>query len=254
VAHLYAYFDESGKQSDHAVITMCGFVDGFERWRTFQDKWMRLLRETQLGEFHAAKAIRHSHSYGRMRCGTSDERAEDILPFIREITEGIELGIAFAIDVKAYQSQRFSVLHRAFGINPHNFAFFVTVNSVLSCYKIPRHLTIGLIFDDEEKHAIECYRILKKMKLANPEVRRRITSICFSDDGSTPVLQASDLLAYLTRVEAERRFTGKPYPYGKLFSAFQNLSPTGKHLHFDSGFYDFEELSKYQAWHLENTK
>lgn len=252
MAHLYAHFDESGKYSDHKVITLCGLVDGFKHWIGFQDEWMRLLRDTDLVEFHTARAVRYSRPYGKMQPGKATDRAKDILPFIHKITDWIEVGVAFAVDTTAYQSKRLSVLHHTFGLDPQQFLFFIVVNSLLSYF--PKHLTVGLIFDDEEKSAVECYRILQKMKARNPEVRERITSICFSDDGRTPVLQASDLFAYMTRAEAERYFTGKPYPYEELFSAFKNGSPNGKHIHFDSGFYDEQELLKYQDWHIADAK
>ena len=254
MAHLYAYFDESGKQADHPIVAFSGLVAGFERTRVFQKKWAQLLRSNHVEEFHAVDALRHSKPYGSMKTATADERARDILPFIREITEGLELGISFAVDVKAYQSPTLEFLHQAFGTDPHYFGFFVAINALLTDDEIPRHLTIGLILHDEEKKAIECYRLLKKMKRSNKHVKERITSICFSDDTS-PAVQASDLFAYFTRAEAERRFAGKEYPYGALFSEFENVSKmTGHHLHFSSGFYDAEELSAYQKLYVGQMK
>jgi uncharacterized protein DUF3800 len=101
VAHLFAYFDESGKYKDHPVITFSGFVAGFQQWQNFQDKWNGLLREYKIDAVHTSKAIRYSRPYGNMKaCRTAEDRAKDILPFIREIREGIELGIYFAVDVK----------------------------------------------------------------------------------------------------------------------------------------------------------
>jgi len=252
VARLYAYFDESGKHGDHPIVAFSGFIDGMQGWQDFQRTWDKLLRENQIPEFHTSKAIRYSRPFGIMKPGKPEDRAKDLLPFVKAITEGLELGISFAVDVNAFKSPRFQPLRESFGGDPHYFAFFISINAILSYYGIPKDFTVSLILDDEEEKAHECYRLLKKMKLANEEIRKRIVSICFSDDRQAAPLQASDLFAYITRKEALRRFAGKEYPYRVLHSAFSDVSKeTGNHLHFVSGFYDAEEIAKYQEWHIQ---
>jgi hypothetical protein len=66
LAYLYGYFDESGKHSEHRVVSFGGFVDGFVKWRAFTEKWVQLLRDHQLSDFHAAKLLRHSQPFGNL--------------------------------------------------------------------------------------------------------------------------------------------------------------------------------------------
>lgn len=254
MAHLFAYFDESGKRGEHPIVAFSGFVDGFNQWRVLQEKWLHLLVENGIEEFHASKAIRYSQPYGKMARGNAETRTKNILPFIRAITEELALGIAIAVDVRAYEAAD-PMLHRAYGRDPHYFAFFLAINEILNHPWVKKDHTIGLILDDEEEKCVECYRLLNKLKLANPRVRESIQSICFMSDRNAAPLQTCDLFAYLTRSEAQQRFLRKEYPYRDLFLAFQQVSPnTGKHLHFSGGFYDGPALLEFLEQHLEMVK
>src|SRR5437868_6809827 len=94
MAHLYCYFDESGKHGDHPIVCFNGFVDSFDNWRIFQQRWLYWLKHYGLKELHAVEALRYSQPYGDMKPGSAEERAKNILPFIREIAHWLALGIA----------------------------------------------------------------------------------------------------------------------------------------------------------------
>ena len=253
MAHLYCHLDESGKHTEHPFVSFSGFVDGFEAWRAFQIRWDYWLKFYGLEEFHTVEALRYSQPYGKMQPGTPQDRIKDVLPFVKEIAFGLSLGIAMVVNVEDYR-QAGEVFHRNFGIDPHYFAFARAVNEILVYPPIPKEYEIGLILDDEEAKAMECYRLLKKIKLSNEQVRKRVTSICFSSDrGSIPV-QASDLFAYVTRLEAKRRFMGTEYVYRPLFEAFREVSTEGRHLHFIGHFYNAELLAQYLALVKEQKK
>jgi hypothetical protein len=240
LAHLFAHFDESGKYKEHPIVAFSGFVDGMERWGTFGGKWVQLLRSCQLKDFHAVRALRYSRPYGNLPKGTSQERTSQILPFIKEIVQGISLGIAVAVDVREYRKVK--ELHRLYGPDPHYFAFAVAINIILRHFEIPREYTVGLICDDDQEKAIRCYKLLKKLKLNIPEVAKRVTSICFSDDRDTPQVQAADLFAYLSQSEAQRIFAGREYPYQSLFQSFFNVLPSGEYMSLEARFFSENDL------------
>lgn len=240
MAHLYGYFDESGKHADSRVVSFGGFIDGFDKWRAFTGRWVQLLREHQISEFRAAKALRHSQPFGNFPKCTAEERAAQIEPFIREIAGGLSLAVSIAVDVRAYR--RVKELHREFSTDPHYFAFFCMLSLILQYFGIPKAHTIGLIFDDEQRTAVRCYRLLSKLKARIPEVRQLITSICFSDDKDTPQVQAADLFAYLSRAEAARIFTDKPHPYQSLFTSFGQVMANGQHLCMHAQFFSEDAL------------
>jgi Protein of unknown function (DUF3800) len=245
LAHLYAYFDETGGiSSNRPVLVYGGFVDGHVHWTEFYNRWNELLRNYRIQKFRAVEALRYSQSYGTMKPGTAKERAADIIPFIRAISEILEMGVCVAVDINAYMSAD-PIIRDSFSQDPHYFAFYQLIVAMLRHYEIPRRYEIGIICDDEQQKSIRCYEMLKKMKLAYPEVKERVTSICFADDAGFPPLQCADLFAYISRREAEKRFFGMPYEYEELFSEFTRVAPdTGKHLHFISPFNDREALDK----------
>jgi hypothetical protein len=209
VAHIYAYFDESGKKDDHRVVVFAGFAAPAQTVHEFQNRWNGLLREYGIEEFTAKKMLRYSEPCGKMTRFDPEARGREVTRFIREITEGLELGILSAVDVNAFDS--LLDFHPHFGGDPHYLAFYAVIMQMLQHYVIPRKLNIGLICDDEEEKAIACYRLLKRMKSQIPEIRERVVSICFSDSRQYPILQAADLFAYIIRLEAQKRFFGKEY-------------------------------------------
>jgi hypothetical protein len=245
LAHLYVYLDESGKKGEHPIVSFSGLVSTFDQWRAFQTQWDHWLGHYQIPHFHAVEAVRFSRPYGTMEPGTPADRIRDILPFIGAITEGIAMGVAVAVDVRAYESIGGS-LYRRYGQDPHYFAFYNAVAAVLDHYEVPVEATISLICDDDEQTAIRCYRLLKKMKRQYVDIVKRIPSICFNDDKSGGQTQAADLFAYVTRLEAQRKYLGKDYRWHPLFEAFQSGTPQ-RHLHFAGGFYDRADLAAEEA-------
>src|SRR3954454_24793543 len=125
LAQLYAYFDESGTESD-PVIVFSGFIDRFENWRNFQNEWLQLLRRYQIKEFHTRSALRYSQPYGNMKAGDAEQRIGDVLPFVHAITKHLELAVLKAIDVQAYKSAD-PIIHRMFGTDPIYLGFYWTI-------------------------------------------------------------------------------------------------------------------------------
>jgi hypothetical protein len=240
MAHLFAHFDESGKYKDCSIVSFAGLVDGWVRWRAFGEKWTQLLREYQVRDFRAVEALQHSQPFGNRPKGTAEERAGQVAPFIREIVRGVSLAVAVSVDVSAYA--KVQELHRECGEDPHYFAFYMTLSLILQFFAIPKEYTLGLVFDDDEETAMRCYQLLKKLKRNIPEVKERVTSVCFSDDTGTPQIQAADLFAYLSRREAQQIFANKPYPYKNLFNSFGDVLPDGTHMCLHAQFYSEEAL------------
>jgi hypothetical protein len=88
---------------------------------------------------------------------------------------------------------------------------------------------------------MHCYELLKRMKREDPEAKR-ITSICFSDDKDSPQVQAADLFAYLSRLEAMRIFLNQPYDYEILFRSFGEVMADARHLCMEAEFFGEENL------------
>jgi Protein of unknown function (DUF3800) len=239
---LYGHFDESGKYGQHPIVSLSGLVGDFVRWQALTADWTRLLREYELPVLHATEILSPATRFGKLgSAATHEERTAQVEPFIKSVVHKLNgVAIAVAVDVDAYSRVR--ELHRDFTRDPHYFAFFMVVNNLLTHCSIPRRHTVGLIFDDEQEKALRSYRLLKRMKRQIPEVTSRVTSICFSDDRDAPQVQAADLFACLSRLEAMKIFADAPYPYESLFRAFGAVMPTGEHLCMDARFFSAETL------------
>jgi hypothetical protein len=234
MASLYAYFDESGTEHQNPIVAFNGLVDSFDSWRRFGNEWARLLRGYRLTEFHTTDALRYSLPYGTMKPGTVDDRIKDILPFVRAIADGVALGIVSSVKVSAYQAAH-PLLHQAFGKDPIYFCFQRAVFGILDHWAPVEKYDVGLILDDQEAKVLECYRLLKKMKLQNQRVRKQITSICFSDDKSSVQLQATDLFCYFNRIDAEQKFFSKAHAFGSLCDLLFRDKYPGKRLSIGGG-------------------
>ena len=243
MAYLFAYCDESGKQDDHLIIVFSSLVDGFENWRRFGDGWAALLRRFHLTSFHAMEAMRYSQPYGILQPSNAPQRAKELLPFVEAVADGIEFGAIAAIDVGAYKSRE--DLRENVSQDPHYFAFFIAVSKILGHWIIPRNHTVGLILDDDEGKSIDCYKFLLRMKKVNSDVRNRVTSICFSDDKSSPQVQAADLFACLARLRAQETFLGKPNEYASLSEVFDRKENEAKRLLIDSSYLQKSDLEDF---------
>jgi hypothetical protein len=122
--------------------------------------------------------------------------------------------------------------------NPHYLGFEQVVREVVGLSNVSgQQHTIGLIVDDEQEYSIECYRLLAKLKLKNPDMRNRVTSLCFANDISYPPLQAADLLAYVTRQELIARSLEPGRAPGALYCAL-----TINHRRTQPVFFDAKSL------------
>jgi hypothetical protein len=155
VSHLYAYCDESGKDHEHDVVVFNALVGDFRSWERLSESWTEVLRRYRLKNFHAKEALRYSQPYGAMKPGPPEERAKDVLPFVRAIVEGIELVVIAAIDVRAYKLPTLHKIRLNISEDPHYFAFYVAISQILQHPRIPRDYTIGMVLDDDEAKAIQ---------------------------------------------------------------------------------------------------
>lgn len=243
--HLYAYCDESGKHHEHRIVVFNALVSSFQKWERFSRLWALLLARYGLNEFHATAALEYSRPYGSMKPGTADMRAQDVLPFVRLIVESIDLGVVAAIDVAAYKLPKLHAMRLNISDDPHYFAFYVAISEIMRYRRVLPDHSVGLILDDDEEKAVPVYKFLSRMRKANEEAHRRITSICFMDDRSSPQVQAADLFTYLLRIDAQRRFLGKEHRYPTLCEAFEKPMTGKECLEIVGGFYSEPQLMAY---------
>ncbi len=218
MAMLYGYFDESGKQSDHPVVTFAGVCVPQLELKTFDDAWNGLLRQYGLRSLHMAKASRLREKVGdkMLRGQTADERNDSLIPFADCINDHLEVGLIQAIDVEGFKSMSKNARAKLGNADDPYYVAFARAMLELLRY-VHEDDRISVICDDDEDTAWDCYQHYRGIRRARADVRKRTISISFADDEHFPALQAADMVAFLARLEAKAAFYGDQYSFRRLF-------------------------------------
>ena len=242
VAHVLGYFDESGKFKDQEIVCFAGYVAGWKAVEAFDGDWSYWLRRFGLDCLTMKHALNH-----RVRLSDKTdargpkERITVLMNFADCILKHFEFGTSVAVDVKAFESLS-SEPRRVLGKNPHYMAFSRVLGEIKKHYR--GELKIALVCDDEEAYSMECYRLYRKLKAQDAEARKPFTSIAFGDDADHTQLQAADMLASLTRLEAARQINQAPYEYQALTAHLMSMTQRVK---YEVGIFSKPSLSNLAA-------
>ncbi len=130
VAILWAYFDESGKQSDHPVVSFSGVCAPESKIPAFSDAWQSLLRQYGINALHMAKAGRLKEKVGvkMLRGQTAQQRTEALKPFADCINEYLEYGFIQAWDVKGFKAMSQSARQKLGSVDDPYFLALLSVD------------------------------------------------------------------------------------------------------------------------------
>ena len=214
-----SYWDESGKFKDHKVVSFCGVMASPESRDAFNDAWNAVLKETQLPALHATLALQfHRNVTPALRKGTPEQRCDALKPFVDCILNHMDLGVALSVDVEAYSKWSPEAKKRVGGSDdPSYFAFLQAMGSVKKLATQEADL-VSMMCDEDEETAQNFYRLYRRGKKVDPELKKKLVSISFSDDELFPALQAADLLAALVRLESLKSFGYHPHSFKSLVS------------------------------------
>ena len=162
MAILNAYFDESGKQSDHPVITVCGVCASQAALERFDEAWNALLRRYGWSSFHLTEILSNFKTQG-IACA---KQIESLRPFADCINEHLELGLLQAWDVKGFDSLSQEDKKRLGSTtDPYYTAFVVAMNQLAEYVQDDDR--ISLICDDDEATAWDCYQHYREIGRAH---------------------------------------------------------------------------------------
>lgn len=211
-----AFFDESGKFKDHAVVSFGGVMARHTQLDPFSNEWARLLWLNGIEALSGKLAFNNRVPLGSKNDALGiDKRTEALMPFIGCIRKHLEVVSGIALDVAAFTalpSHYFQIL----GDDPFYTAFLRMILRVLEL-TAPR-LRISIICDDEEQMAEPMYKIYRHVKRNWPNAKEAFAAISFADDEYLFGLQAADMVSSLFRREADKQFFGTAYDYEVLFA------------------------------------
>lgn len=220
MAFLHAYFDESGKQHDHPAVTFTGVCVSDSRLSAFDSEWGVLLRQYGLKSLHMAKVSRLKENCGPKmpRHQTIEQRIEALVPFADCINKNLEKGLIQAIDVKGFKELN-DQSKQGIGSpdDPYYLAFARGMVELIDY--VQGDDRISLICDDDKSTAWLCYCHYRAIRRVHLDVRKKIVSLTFATDDYFPALQAADMVAFLSRLEAKRRFYNEFNAFLPLFNS-----------------------------------
>jgi len=219
---ISAFFDESGKFKDQDVVTFCGVAaPALQFQQHFADDWLRCLNTAGIFALTAKEAFNPRRPFSEKNPALGiEDRIKALLPFLTCIRKHIHIVTGIAIDVKAFKRLP-PHYYRLLGDNPHFTAFLRVILKIIELSAGGHH--VSLVCDDEEEMALPMYKLYRRVKIVNPSAREQLRAITFADDRFSFGLQAADLIASIMRLEAGKRFFGKPYDYARLFSAISSV-------------------------------
>jgi hypothetical protein len=202
-----SYFDESGKFKDHRVVSFCGVVASPESRTAFTEAWNMLLRKNQLSALHTTHALKASRCLSPViRNESPKERCDSLKPFVDCILNNLDFGVSITIDVIGFSKWEPGAKKRVGGSDDPAYVGFMQAMLAVKKYACRDDDRVSIICDDDEDTALNFYQLYRRFKRIDPELKKKLVSLSFSDDELYPALQAADLVAGLMRLEALRVF------------------------------------------------
>jgi hypothetical protein len=207
MAAFHIYGDASGKLSNSAYTSFCGYVAHVSEWSPFTLEWQNCILKWQVPPIHMS-AIMHpdeDKDWGKIKAqwgnGWETKKAamlEDFAGIIRranivcigavvDATHFRKLAFADPDFAKLFKDTMYLALHK------------LVTQGIEKTEVVDKHSPISLVLDDDPEYSMTCYGLLQAMKRDVPKVKERIHAIAFVNDGSFPGVQAADMIAYESR-------------------------------------------------------
>lgn len=214
MAHAHFYCDESGKTHSSPFVSFCGYIGNNDQWEQFRAKWRELRLFLGVPPIHVTAIMNSDKNEEwakvKRKWGADWEKKRDemLLGFANVVYDSKVACVGASIDCSAYKM--FPKTMKATYQDAHYLAFQWTVlRSIEKVEWGDSEALLGLVMDDDQEKAIHCYQLFTSLKKQKPEIKKRISGICFSNDKFYPGLQAADMIAY----EARNLMTkGEPKP------------------------------------------
>lgn len=200
------FADESGKYQSDPLIAFCAVSATADRLGPFDVAWRTLLRAYELDELHMSRCSRLRESHGcYLQSGqTIDERTELLFPFTDLIAKHLEKGIIQAWDVRGFNHLSAAVMKALGGTGDPYFLAFVRGLSHIA-EKLSDDDKVSIVCDDDETTAWDLYGHYRSVGKVDPNVQKKAISLSFANSKHFPGLQAADMVAFLTKHEANQR-------------------------------------------------
>ena len=200
VVVLVTYLDDSGTDRDSPVVTMAGYVAGFEEWKSFEG-------ETEMIFDRYGICLFHSKEFHDTKCQFGEWSRIKKTTFVDEWYDAASPLIPFGISISA-QKKTYDLRKLQTGLGQNMSAFGVCFNVVID--RLLREPEIGRLVASEGLSFIvesgttynsSLDRIFHSV-MRQHHLETRLESISFADKKQCKALQLADLLSF----HAKRHF------------------------------------------------
>lgn len=202
---LHAVLDERGKFADSNYICLALWLSDMGRWVEFAKEWRTLLSIYKMDFLHTKDFMRPRLYHRQDKERSPDEKKDILRSFMRVAnnhTTGAGVVVVSCADFAALKPHEKQLL----GNDPSLFAFHQAMAGLVGLLEsVHWRSPVGLCVDDEEKYSIKCYELIKDLQRMRETWRKRLKSICFTDDEIYEPLQAADLYAWLVGKKFETK-------------------------------------------------
>lgn len=199
--------DESGKFDNQncEFISMCGYVAHTSEWERIQLEWSNCVFRWQIPPIHMAKIMHpeDDREWKKVKedWGTAwEDKRDDMLAEFAELMRRSNAAcVGAVVDAKHFRSLPESPMTKSYD-TPLKYAFHsVVMRGMEKINVVDRFSPISLVIDDDRDTAHNCHFLLNALKIGFPQVRERISGICFVNDRYYPGVQAADMISYESR-------------------------------------------------------
>jgi Protein of unknown function (DUF3800) len=220
VAVIQNFFcDEGGKYKSGPIVSFVGLIVSPSSLEKFDTEWDLLLRSYDLDSLHMKKVADIYSAYGSrfLKNRTIQTTIEFLEPFADCINKYMEVGLMELWDVAGYAGMATEAKKRLGGSHndPHYLAFVRGILEV--AHKLQPKDCVNLYCDDDEIKAWDCYLHYRAVCKAMPELKDKFAALTFADDRKYAALQAADMVAFLSRLQAQARFNNSSNPWKDFF-------------------------------------
>jgi hypothetical protein len=195
------FLDGSGKLHDKRAenVVLAGLVMKADIVGEFSEEWAKAIatNATQCRlpipeAFHATDAFNRAGEFSNWR----PEQVQRLAMELAELAQEYAYKLICA-PAKKSEWMKLPERFRKKLKSPNELSFEVCLEGLLTIIS-PRDF-VRIVCDDEEKEAMEMYKLLNRFKLRHGDRREALTAICFANDRLHPPLQAADLYAFVQR-------------------------------------------------------
>jgi hypothetical protein len=197
---IQVFFDESGHVADHPHVVFGGCVASSEAALAIGERWESTLKEYGLESISMKDAMGLHGNLRTWRTSGSRKEREDardvlVLRLVKEAILNVKFFVSCIVtteDFKGLPEKQRKALK-----DPEYMGFEGCMLQVMSHEDAQD--PIQICYDNAEEYAIEVLKLYKRMRVLNPEFKKRCANLTFAEDQFFAALQLADVYAYCIR-------------------------------------------------------